>query len=167
MPSYSSCPMEIYDSLMLIEPQLNDSFLNESCISHMCSCILRVLNSALHTTLSKEGHSPENCVALGVFHIFQRLIEIYAKTPSNYSSFTLSNLFAIIRHFPKCYLHNELRMKNWWILLSTLPSSEKILRFRKFITPFLSMLIGKYISISAPDGDRKHTETLSLNILFL
>ncbi|KAL5110149.1 hypothetical protein TcWFU_003777 [Taenia crassiceps] len=61
--------------------------------------------------------------------------------------------FDVLRAFPIGAAHSALRLLAWWRFLCLLP--EKMLSdgFRRFVSPFLANLLGRYISITACLGD--------------
>ncbi|KAL5966904.1 hypothetical protein TSMEX_005446, partial [Taenia solium] len=61
--------------------------------------------------------------------------------------------FDVLRAFPICAAQSTSRLLAWWRFLCLLP--EKMLSdgFRRFVSPFLANLLGRYISITACLGD--------------
>ncbi|CDS42614.1 conserved hypothetical protein [Echinococcus multilocularis] len=72
------------------------------------------------------------------------------------TSQTYMKFFDVLRAFPITAAHSALRLLAWWRFLCLLP--EKMLSdgFRRFVSPFLANLVGRYISITASLGNPKY-----------
>ncbi|VDN20826.1 unnamed protein product [Dibothriocephalus latus] len=66
---------------------------------------------------------------------------------------TYNSLFDVLRAFPGSSAHSNARLFAWWKFLCVIPPSLLEDGFRRFFTPFLANLLGRYVSITAPLGD--------------
>ncbi|VDM33172.1 unnamed protein product [Hydatigera taeniaeformis] len=122
-------------------------------------CLLRVSPSSASAKL-QEAQNPN--AALTLFSLLLQQVEMSGTsifsslrlglkstmTPQVYMKF-----FDVLRAFPIGVAHSTLRLLAWWRFLCILP--EKMLSdgFRRFVSPFLANLLGRYISITACLGD--------------
>nr|CDS17572.1 hypothetical protein EgrG_001033000 [Echinococcus granulosus] len=123
-------------------------------------CLLRVSPLNIGAKLN-ETQMPND--ALSLFSDLLRQIDI-SGTPACSSlpledlreimtSQTYMKFFDVLRAFPITAAHSALRLLAWWRFLCLLP--EKMLSdgFRRFVSPFLANLLGRYISITASLGN--------------
>ncbi|CAH8489064.1 unnamed protein product [Schistosoma rodhaini] len=87
--------------------------------------------------------------------IFIKLVTTLSRYGSKFNDLPrlLLQLFDLLRAFPTTLAHSEARLFAWWHFICCLNSDLLIDGFRKFLSPFLANLLGRYLSISTPQGD--------------
>ncbi|VDK33521.1 unnamed protein product [Taenia asiatica] len=138
-------------------------FLSKGLYGHFVDFLLYLLRVSPSSTGAKL-HEPQNPNdALFLFSDLLRQVEVSGMP--TYSSLPLEGLkdimtsqaymkfFDVLRAFPICAAQSTSRLLAWWRFLCLLP--EKMLSdgFRRFVSPFLANLLGRYISITACLGD--------------
>ncbi|OON20849.1 hypothetical protein X801_03262, partial [Opisthorchis viverrini] len=83
---------------------------------------------------------------------FILLMSMFDCLPSAHANM-MNQLFDLLRVFPTSLEHAEVRLRAWWHFICRLPGELLDEGFKRFISPFLANLLGRYLSISAPLGD--------------
>ncbi|KAF7261788.1 hypothetical protein EG68_00619 [Paragonimus skrjabini miyazakii] len=93
--------------------------------------------------------------AIFALRMLVKLVDMWHcfEVPSERRASMMYQLFDLLRVFPCSLEHAEVRLLAWWHFICRLPRELLNDGFRRFVSPFLANLIGRYLSISAPMGD--------------
>ncbi|CAH8464597.1 unnamed protein product [Heterobilharzia americana] len=146
----------ILDQLVYIFPAF---IMDESTLSKIIEILMRAIRVSsqdncdidCETKASAEISEEPSVLALD---IFVRLVDTLSSHGSKLTDLSriLLQLFDLLRAFPNTLAHSEARLHAWWHFICCLPSDLLSDGFRKFLSPFLANLLGRYLSISAPQG---------------
>ncbi|CAH8828541.1 unnamed protein product [Trichobilharzia szidati] len=146
----------ILDQLVYMFPGF---IVDESALSKIIEILMRAIRiSSLdhsdpsNTTKSSKTSEEPSVLALD---IFVRLVGTLSTYGAKFTDLPriLLQLFDVLRAFPTTLAHSEARLNAWWHFICCLPADLLSEGFRKFLSPFLANLLGRYLSISAPQGD--------------
>ncbi|CAH8442440.1 unnamed protein product [Dicrocoelium dendriticum] len=93
--------------------------------------------------------------AVYTLNLLVKLLDIWQCidiSPEQYAV-NVCQLFDLLRVFPMSIEHAEVRLCSWWHFLCRIPRELLNDGFRRFVSPFLANLLGRYLSLSAPMGD--------------
>ncbi|KAG5453769.1 hypothetical protein CSKR_113211 [Clonorchis sinensis] len=111
--------------------------------------------SALNDGEEKENNQRLVQPAIFALRTFVKLTDALAQCdlPTQTHANMMNQLFDLLRVFPTSLEHAEVRLRAWWHFICRLPGELLDEGFKRFISPFLANLLGRYLSISAPLGD--------------
>ncbi|GAA47148.1 hypothetical protein CLF_100010 [Clonorchis sinensis] len=111
--------------------------------------------SALNDGEEKENNQRLVQPAIFALRTFVKLTDALAQCdlPTQTHANMMNQLFDLLRVFPTSLEHAEVRLRAWWHFICRLSGELLDEGFKRFISPFLANLLGRYLSISAPLGD--------------
>ncbi|KAH9596586.1 hypothetical protein MS3_00000935 [Schistosoma haematobium] len=126
-------------------------------IIEILMCAIRMPSQDIGN-MNNETKDPEEISeepAVLSLDIFIKLVTTLSSYGSKFNDLPrlLLQLFDLLRAFPTTLAHSEARLFAWWHFICCLNSDLLTDGFRKFLSPFLANLLGRYLSISTPQGD--------------
>ncbi|KAF5402447.1 hypothetical protein PHET_04370 [Paragonimus heterotremus] len=150
--------LSIMKSLIVLLPELTME-------EQTFQLILKILMEGIRLPVSVaivsgcDGDGKENVQnmqpAIFALRVLVKLVDMWHcfEVPSERRAGMMYQLFDLLRVFPCSLEHAEVRLLAWWHFICRLPGELLNDGFRRFVSPFLANLIGRYLSISAPMGD--------------
>uniref|UniRef100_A0A5K3FZ50 Methyl methanesulfonate-sensitivity protein 22-like n=3 Tax=Mesocestoides corti TaxID=53468 RepID=A0A5K3FZ50_MESCO len=119
---------------------------------HLVDFLLSLLRAPVCSSSTKQNIPCSPTDALSLFSdLLQQIEEFGLKEAVTLPMYM--NFFDILRAFPVDESHSISRLYVWWRFICLLPSQMLSGGFRRFVSPFLANLLGRYISITACLGD--------------
>ncbi|CAH8459241.1 unnamed protein product [Schistosoma turkestanicum] len=126
-------------------------------IIEILMCAIRISSQEIRNINNKREDSEEISEEPAVLSldIFIKLVTTLSSYGSKFNDLPrlLLQLFDLLRAFPTTLAHSEARLRAWWHFICCLNPDLLSDGFRKFLSPFLANLLGRYLSISTPQGD--------------
>ncbi|KAL7064277.1 hypothetical protein AAHC03_05224 [Spirometra sp. Aus1] len=121
--------------------------------TNMCAALLEFILRLLRPPAAGELSASNAYLPVEALSLFCQLLDKIQQQKIHVENSTYNHLFDVLRAFPGSSDHSDARLFAWWKFLCVLPSPLLEDGFRRFFSPFLANLLGRYVSITAPLGD--------------